>query len=59
LASAAHPRGATPPVGCWGDLPKPNTKAEQDEIDVAIVRGADAVEVWVREGMSVSMNRYN
>jgi PTH1 family peptidyl-tRNA hydrolase len=34
-------------------------KAEKDEIDVAIVRGADAVELWVREGLGVSMNRYN
>jgi PTH1 family peptidyl-tRNA hydrolase len=34
-------------------------KDEKDEIDVAIVRAADAIEVWVRDGMSVCMNRYN
>ncbi|MEX2112457.1 MAG: aminoacyl-tRNA hydrolase [Pirellulales bacterium] len=34
-------------------------KDEQDEIDVAIMLAADAVEAWVREGLAVSMNRYN
>ncbi len=34
-------------------------KHEQDEIDVAIMRAADAVEAWAREGLVVSMNRYN
>lgn len=35
------------------------TKAETDEIELAIVRAADAVEVWAREGLAKSMNRYN
>ncbi|MGD9722195.1 MAG: aminoacyl-tRNA hydrolase [Pirellulales bacterium] len=35
------------------------TKAEQSEIEVAIVCAADAVEAWVREGIVASMNRYN
>jgi PTH1 family peptidyl-tRNA hydrolase len=34
-------------------------KAEKDEMDVAVMRAADAVEVWVRQGMAVSMNQYN
>jgi PTH1 family peptidyl-tRNA hydrolase len=35
------------------------TKAQRDQIDVAIVRAADAVETWAREGLVPSMNRYN
>jgi PTH1 family peptidyl-tRNA hydrolase len=35
------------------------TKAELPEIEVAIVRAADAVAAWVREGIAVAMNRYN
>ena len=35
------------------------TKAELPDIDEAIWRAADAVEVWAREGLAVSMNRYN
>lgn len=35
------------------------SKDEQVEIDVAVMRAADAVELWVRQGMSVSMNQYN
>ena len=34
-------------------------KNETDEIDVAVVRAADAVESWAREGLAVSMNRFN
>jgi PTH1 family peptidyl-tRNA hydrolase len=34
-------------------------KQEKDEIDVAIVRAADAVEAWARDGLPVAMNRYN
>jgi peptidyl-tRNA hydrolase len=34
-------------------------KDEKDEIDVAIMRAADAVESWAQEGLAVSMNRYN
>jgi PTH1 family peptidyl-tRNA hydrolase len=34
-------------------------KAEQPEIDVAVMRAADAVEAWVREGLTVAANRYN
>ncbi len=32
---------------------------DKQEIDVAIARAADAVELWTREGMDVAMNRYN
>jgi PTH1 family peptidyl-tRNA hydrolase len=35
------------------------TKSEREEIDVAIMRAADAIEVWHREGLSASMNRFN
>jgi PTH1 family peptidyl-tRNA hydrolase len=35
------------------------TKAETPEIEDAIVRAADAVAAWVREGIAVAMNRYN
>jgi PTH1 family peptidyl-tRNA hydrolase len=35
------------------------SKTEQPEIEVAIVRAADAVEAWVREGIATAMNRYN
>jgi PTH1 family peptidyl-tRNA hydrolase len=35
------------------------TKAEQETIEEAIRRAGDAVELWVREGLTVSMNRYN
>jgi PTH1 family peptidyl-tRNA hydrolase len=35
------------------------TKAEHDEIELAIVRAADAATVWVREGAGVAMNQYN
>lgn len=34
-------------------------KHERDEIEVAIMRAADAVELWAREGLATSMNRYN
>jgi PTH1 family peptidyl-tRNA hydrolase len=34
-------------------------KAELPEIEEAIWRAADAVAVWVREGIAVAMNRYN
>jgi peptidyl-tRNA hydrolase, PTH1 family len=34
-------------------------KAELPEIEEAIWRAADAVLVWAREGLAVSMNRYN
>jgi PTH1 family peptidyl-tRNA hydrolase len=34
-------------------------KAEREEIDVAVVRAADAVEMWAGEGLAASMNRYN
>lgn len=33
--------------------------AEQTEIDIAIARAVDAVEVWASEGTSVTMNRFN
>src|SRR5262245_59316247 len=35
------------------------TADEQQEIDVAIMRAADAVVHWVREGTASCMNRYN
>ncbi len=35
------------------------SKKEQPEIDVAIQRAADAVEIWIREGVEAAMNRYN
>ena len=35
------------------------TKVELPEIEEAIWRAADAVEVWAREGLATSMNRYN
>jgi PTH1 family peptidyl-tRNA hydrolase len=35
------------------------TKSEQAEIDVAVMQAADAVEVWAKEGVARSMNRYN
>jgi len=34
-------------------------KAEREEMAIAVVRAADAVEVWVREGVAAVMNRYN
>jgi peptidyl-tRNA hydrolase, PTH1 family len=34
-------------------------KAEVPEIDVAVMRAADAVESWVREGLTVAANRFN
>jgi PTH1 family peptidyl-tRNA hydrolase len=35
------------------------TKVERPLIDEAIWRAADAVAVWVREGIAVAMNRFN
>ena len=35
------------------------TKDEQPEIATAIVRAAEAVECWAREGLSMAMSRYN
>ena len=32
---------------------------EQTEIEIAIARAADAVELWAREGIDVCMNRFN
>ena len=34
-------------------------KADRLELDVAVVEAADAVEMILAEGFSVSMNRYN
>ena len=34
-------------------------KHELPEIDVAVGLAADAVEIWIREGIAVAMNRYN
>lgn len=35
------------------------TSAEKPEIELAIVRGADAVETWVAQGTAVCMNQFN
>jgi PTH1 family peptidyl-tRNA hydrolase len=32
---------------------------EQTEIEIAIARAADALELWAREGIDVCMNRFN
>jgi hypothetical protein len=32
---------------------------EIDEIEVALVRAADAVETWVREGIGPAMTKFN
>jgi PTH1 family peptidyl-tRNA hydrolase len=34
-------------------------KSERKEMDLAVVRGADVVEDWVREGTDFCMNRHN
>lgn len=34
-------------------------KSEQDRVDEMIVRGAEAAEVYAREGLDVAMNRFN
>ena len=35
------------------------TKNEQPEIELSLVRAADAVEVWATKGMAEAMNRFN
>jgi PTH1 family peptidyl-tRNA hydrolase len=35
------------------------TKDEKPEIEIAVGRAADAVEIWVRDGIAVAMNQYN
>jgi PTH1 family peptidyl-tRNA hydrolase len=35
------------------------TKNEQPEIDLSLVRAADAVEMWATKGMAEAMNRFN
>lgn len=35
------------------------TKEERTEMDVTVVEAADAVSVWIREGVAHCMNRYN
>jgi len=34
-------------------------KNEKVEMAIAVVRAAEAAEVWVREGVAATMNRYN
>ena len=34
-------------------------KADQPEIDVAVMQAADAVECWAKEGIKVGMDRFN
>jgi PTH1 family peptidyl-tRNA hydrolase len=38
---------------------KPARKAEQMELDVAVVEAAEAIETIFREGVAVAMNRFN
>jgi PTH1 family peptidyl-tRNA hydrolase len=35
------------------------SKGEREEMASAVVTAADAVEVWIREGVAATMNRYN
>lgn len=35
------------------------TRDERDEVETAIKRSADAVELWAREGLAAAMNQYN
>ena len=35
------------------------TKAEQPDKELAVVKAADAVEIWVTSGIATAMNRYN
>jgi hypothetical protein len=34
-------------------------KDEKAEAEIAVLRAADAVEIWIREGIAVAMNRFN
>jgi PTH1 family peptidyl-tRNA hydrolase len=34
-------------------------KSELPEIELAVARAADAVELWIREGIAATMNKYN
>jgi len=38
---------------------RPFRKSEQELIDPAVASAADAVELWVRDGIEVTMNCYN
>ncbi|OYV84579.1 MAG: hypothetical protein B7Z73_15165 [Planctomycetia bacterium 21-64-5] len=35
------------------------SKDEREEVELAVVRAADAVVVWAREGIGPCMNQYN
>jgi PTH1 family peptidyl-tRNA hydrolase len=35
------------------------TKEQRTEVDITIQHAADAVELWLKEGLSAAMNRYN
>jgi PTH1 family peptidyl-tRNA hydrolase len=35
------------------------SKGEREEMGIAVVKAAEAAEVWVREGVAATMNRYN
>lgn len=34
-------------------------KAEREEMEIAVAHAADSVELWVREGTTTTMNKYN
>lgn len=34
-------------------------KSEREEMDIAVAEAADSVEMWLREGTTATMNRYN
>ncbi len=51
----------TPPEGCqWTDFVlRKFSEEEIPQIQQAVQRAAEAVAVWVREGLEVCMNQYN
>jgi PTH1 family peptidyl-tRNA hydrolase len=68
LGTQAYPRlriGIAPdqPVGIANDLADfvlgPFTRAERTELKPVIDRACDAVEIWVRDGITLAMNRAN
>jgi PTH1 family peptidyl-tRNA hydrolase len=34
-------------------------KAERSEVEAAVIRAADGVETWIRQGIAVAMNQFN
>jgi PTH1 family peptidyl-tRNA hydrolase len=51
----------TPPEGWdWADYVLSKFRPEErDQIEQAVVKAAEAVETWVRDGIEVCMNQYN